>query len=96
MARSELDPYSPIVVPEDWKLDGFMLPYDMAVDMFLAWRKHGVMAVAGGYLDQPTQWEHDMRKMRKLFSTKAAEVGLEVRRKQQEEAERARQAARRH
>jgi hypothetical protein len=60
--------------PENWKLDGIPLPHEDVFELFFAWDKHGVMAVSGGYYDQPVQWRRAMRILRKLYGTKAAEV----------------------
>lgn len=78
LARSVVDPdYSP-KEPEDWDLTGFMLPYEVLVDLYDAWEKHGVMAVAGGFLDQPSQWVYDMKKLKRLYGTKLSEIRAEV------------------
>lgn len=60
--------------PENWKLNGFTLPHEDIFELFFAWKEHGVMAVAGGYYDQPLQWRTEMRKLRKLYGMKVAEV----------------------
>lgn len=39
------------------------LPYefDTALELWVAWRDHGIMPRAGGYLEQPRQWRYTMR-----------------------------------
>ena len=36
-------------------------PFDLALDLFLAYKDHGVMESAGGYLDQSRAWRGTIR-----------------------------------
>jgi hypothetical protein len=71
MARSILDgKYKPEPI-EAWDLEGYWFDFDLSLELYKAWKDHGVMAVAGGYLDQPTQWRSTIRLCEKLYATQA-------------------------
>jgi hypothetical protein len=57
----------------DWEFGGFHFPYQLVRDSYHAYAKHGVLLVAGGYLDQPAAWWDDMRTYRALYDTRYAE-----------------------
>lgn len=52
----------------DFAFTGTLYPSDDVFEMFYAWKSHGIMAVAGGYLDQPIQWHRDMQVCRSLYN----------------------------
>jgi hypothetical protein len=77
-ARSIMDTEYIPDLPSPWKLDGFPFPIEDVVEMFFAWQDHGVMAVSGGYLEQPEQWRDAMILCRKIYGTRSAMVRLEL------------------
>lgn len=62
---------SPNDEPPDYDFTGTMFPNDDVIEMYIAWREHGVMAVTGGFLDQPIQWHRDMQVCRILYNVLA-------------------------
>lgn len=71
MARRNLDLDKPSV--KDWDFNGFHYPYDLVYDLYLAYRDHGILMVAGGYMDQPPEYWRDMRTCEALYNTRYVE-----------------------
>jgi len=64
---------------EGWDLEGFwFLDLSTTIELYWAWKEHGVMPVSGGFLDQPVQWQTDMKLFRKLYATKVELVKKEL------------------
>lgn len=71
IARLELGLDKPHI--PDWSFEGFNLPYDLVRDSWYAYHRHGILLVAGGYLDQPAGWWADMQTCEALFNTRYEE-----------------------
>ncbi|MCC7568196.1 MAG: hypothetical protein KO463_01080, partial [Candidatus Methanofastidiosa archaeon] len=66
----------------DWDFNGFHHGYDdLVYDMYLAYRDHGILMVAGGYLDQPPEFWKIIRTCEALYNTRYAERLPEYERK---------------
>lgn len=88
-AYLELDPR----VAPDWKFYGFTTPGLADMDVLRSWeeyREHGVLLVAGGYLDQPPEWWRDMETCEMLYRTRLLVNEPEAIRKIEDKAKRAR------
>ena len=78
MARAEIDDRYHFPDTEEWYFEGWNLPYEDVIELFYAWKEHGVMAVSGGYYDQPIQWRNDIKICERLYSDKMTEVLAEI------------------
>jgi hypothetical protein len=67
MAMAELGLSDP-EPDKDLEVDGFWFPFTTVLEMFEAWKTHGVLPHEGGWLDQSMLWREDLRKMTRLFN----------------------------
>lgn len=73
-------------IPE-WDFTGVHYPYDLCVRSWHAYRDHGVLFVAGGYMDQPPEWWEMVHTFEAIYNTRwhenmpAYEAKLEADRK---------------
>jgi hypothetical protein len=71
MVRIELELDKPEI--PDWDFSGVHYPYDVCVRSWRAYRKHGVLFVAGGYLDQPPEWWDMIHTFEAIYRTRQHE-----------------------
>lgn len=77
-AYSKLDPKFVFPEPAAFDFSGYMLESSDAWILWRAWHEHGVMAVAGGYFDQPSQWRQVVETCDAVYDICANSVIQEV------------------
>lgn len=78
--RSKHDPDYEPDPPEAYDFSGFDWGYDSAdlFEMWVQWEENGVMAVAGGYLDQPPEWRDMIHTFRRIYGIMRHKVEIQV------------------
>lgn len=57
----------------NWQFKGFYYPYWLVRASYRAYLDHGILLVAGGFLDQPPEWWRDIWTCDDLYNTKLEE-----------------------
>jgi len=63
--------------------DGFHYPWQLVHASYRAYKAHGVLLVAGGYLDQPAAWWDDIHTYEAMYASYYSQM-LEERRRRDE------------
>ncbi len=79
-ARSKHDPDYVPSRPDPYDFSGFDWPYDAAdlFEMWIQYEENGVLAVAGGYMDQPPEWREMIRALRRVYGLLVHQIKLQV------------------
>ena len=78
-ARVQIDPEYIAPEPPDADFQGFKQPRHVVYRQYRDYREHGIMPMAGGYNDQPPEWQHDMDWYEIVYSIRAWMIRKEVR-----------------